>query len=382
VGWAEGTFFGRVPMERWNPDELIGQRGYAVYRRMLQDDQIRALISLKRAVIASRSWRFEAAGDDPRVADCAAFLAFLLEKRLVGSFTQVLGDLLTSQVYGFSLVEKVYEPVPWRGRPLWGIRALKLRPAETFTFETDVHGNLTGLLQQQGGVPARLAPGRFIHHVNKREAHPQYGESDLRECHRHWWAKDNILKFWNIYLERMASGFVHGQITGTLSAAEREELKQALRHLSTRTSIITPSSVALRVVSAPSTEAFERAVAARDKAIAKALLVPNLLGFSEQGQVGSYSQSRTQLETFFFVLNSLAESVADTLNEQLFRELARWNFGLAEPPLFAFDPLTDQQKRELARAWQDAVQGGTVSPTPADEARVRELLAFPAAPGA
>ena len=118
-------------------------------------------------------------------------------------------------------------------------------------------------------------------------------------------------------------------------------------------------------------------MAARDKAIAKALLVPNLLGFSEQGRVGSFSQSKTQLETFFFVLNSIAESVADVLNEQLFRELGRWNFGLAEPPAFAFDPLTDGQKAEFARTWMEAVTRGSVENTPEDEAHTRALLHYP-----
>ncbi len=178
----------------------------------------------------------------------------------------------------------------------------------------------------------------------------------------------------------MASGFVHGRIAGPMNAGEREELKQVMRTIGSRTAVITPDNVELQLVTAPSTDAFERAVAARDKAIAKALLVPGLLGFSEQGRVGSYSQSRTQQETFFLVMNGLAESIADTLNEQLFRELAWWNFGLREAPRFVFDPLTEQQKREHARAWREALQGGAVRQGDADEARMRELLGFPPPP--
>jgi Protein of unknown function (DUF935) len=382
VAWAEGLFFGGVPLERWNPDELIWQRGYGVYRRMLHDDQLRALVGLKQAFITSRGWRFRLTRDDPRQRRCAAFFRFLLEKRLAGSFQNALGHLLTSQVYGFSVVEKVYAPVRWRREAHWGVLALKLRPPESFTFQVDAHGNRTGLVQQQGARRAKLDARRFIHHVNKPEVHAQYGESDLRACHRHWWSKDAILSFWNIYLERMAAGFVHGRITGPMSASEREELKRVMHNLNAQTSVITPGEVELHVVSAPHTDAFERAVAARDKAMAKALLVPNLLGFSEQGPVGSYSQSRTQLETFLQVVSAAADALADTLNEQLFRELALWNFGLADPPQFAFEPLTAQQRREFARAWQDAVQGGTVTQTPHDEATVRELLGFPARPEA
>jgi hypothetical protein len=380
LAWASGLFFSGVPMERWNGDELIWRQGAGIYRKMMHDDQLRALVSLKQAVITARGWRLELRERTQAQRDCAEFLRFVLERQLEGTFRQALRAILTSQVHGFSLTEKVYAPVRWNGRTLWGLRHLKLRPAETITFETDVHGNLTGIVQQQGARRVELPPARFVHHVNKPEVDPQYGESDLRECYRHWWSKDNILKFWNIYLERLAAGFVHGRVSGPLTPAERDELKQVLRNLSAQTSIITPASVDLNMVTAPSTDAFERAVAARDKAMAKALLVPNLLGLSEQGQVGSYSQSRTQLETFFFVLNSQAESLADTLNEQLFRELGRWNFGLEEPPRFLFDPLTDEQKREYARAWREAVMAGTVTHAPADEARTRELLQYPPRP--
>ena len=382
VAWADTLFFGSVPLERWNPDELLSSHGATLYRRMMRDDQIRALLALKHAAITGRPWHFHVRDDSPEQQQCASFLRFQLEQNLSGTFGQAMGNLLTSQIFGFSVVEKVYDTLPWEGRTWWGLRHLKLRPAETFTFVTDAFGNLTGLMQNQGGRKVSLPPERFILHVNKPWVHPQYGESDLRECHRHWWAKENILKFWNMYLERMAAGFIHGRITGPLTAAEREELKQVMRNLNGRTSVITPGSVELQMVTAPDTDAFERAVAARDRAMAKALLVPNLLGFSEQGQVGSYSQSRTQLDAFFFVLGSLADSVADTLNEQLFRELARWNFGLADPPRFVFDPLTDDRKRELAQAWREAVSAGAVTQTPADERRTRELLGYPPAPNA
>lgn len=378
LAWADGLFFGAVPLERWNPDALHARHGLGIYARMLEDDQIKALLAFKSAAVTARPWRFHLPRDTPAHRRCAAFFRFVLEQQLQGTFAQALCALMTSQVYGFSVVEKVYAPVRWRGRERWGLAALKLRPAASFTFAADAHGNLTGLVQQQGARRVSLPPERFIRHVNRPEVHPHYGESDLKACHRHWWAKENILKFWNVYLERMASGFVHGKVGAALSPAEREELRRALGNLSARTSVITPAGVDLSLVTAPHTDAFERAVGTRDKSIARALLVPPLLGFSEQGATGSYAQSRTQLEAFLYTVNALAESLADTLNEQLFRELARWNFGLEDPPRLAFDPLSEEQKRAIAGAWREAVRAGTVHPAPADERRTRELLGYPA----
>ncbi len=374
IAWAERSFFQQQPSVSWHPEMGEGW-GSGIYRRVMKDDQIRALLGLKQAVITSRSWRFETNTDEQKIA--ADFFHTMMEKHLCGSFHQAMGDILTSHVFGFSLLEKTFQSVIWQGQYRWSLRSLKLRPAETFRFEVDKYGNTTKLIQQQGVKEVQLPLRRFIHHVNKPEENLQYGESDLRECYRHWWAKENIFKFWNIYLERMASGFVHGRISGAISSQDRESLKQAMQNLSGRTSIITPANVELEMINAPSTDAFERAIAARDKAIAKALLVPNLLGFSEQGQTGGYSQSRIQLETFFFVLNGIAESVADVLNEQLFRELSWWNFGLVEYPRFSFAPLTEQQRQDTVARWKDAVTSGLVTPSTEDESRIRELLGFP-----
>ncbi|MDH4120437.1 MAG: DUF935 domain-containing protein [Deltaproteobacteria bacterium] len=380
TAWGFGRFFGQVPMERWNPDSLVAQRGYRLYRKMMSDDQIRALVRLKTAMVTGRAWHFDTPADSPLHQECAGFFRHLLEDQLAGSFIQALGQMLSSQVYGFSLTEKVYGQVEWRGQTLWGIQSLKLRPAESFTFQADPHGNCTGLLQYQGSTRAELDLARFIHHVNQPDVDPLYGESDLKACYRHWWAKENILAFWNLYLERMASGFIHGRITAPLTPEEREELKAAMQGVSGQTSLITPAGVELSMVSAPSTDAFERAVAARDKAMAKALLVPNLLGLSEQGSQGSYSQSQTHQDIFFLIMNALADTLAETLNEQLFKELAWWNFGLAQPPRFRFSPHTEEQKRELVRAWTDAVRAGAVKPEPQDETRIRELLGVPLPP--
>ncbi|MCZ6749303.1 MAG: DUF935 family protein [SAR324 cluster bacterium] len=213
LAWASGLFFSSVPLERWNPDDLLWRKGADVYRKMMHDDQLRALVALKQAVVTARGWHFEPQNDSPEQTRCAAFFRFLLVQHLEGTFSQALRGIMSSQVHGFSLTEKIYETIEWQGESMWGLRCLKLRPPDTFVFETDVHGNLTGIVQEQAGRRISLSPERFIHHVNKPEADPQYGESDLRECYRHWWAKDNNLLFTldtsdseSLYVVRIVNG--------------------------------------------------------------------------------------------------------------------------------------------------------------------------------
>ena len=110
------------------------------------------------------------------------------------------------------------------------------------------------------------------------------------------------------------------------------------------------------------------------------MLVPNLLGLSEQGDTGSYSQSQTQLDAFFWILDEISGRLEEVLNEQLFRELAWWNFATNDFPWFRFEPISDEKKIELAKAWNELVKGNSVTKTDADEAYIRNLMGFPDKP--
>ncbi|MDH4225854.1 MAG: hypothetical protein OEW12_09430, partial [Deltaproteobacteria bacterium] len=140
IAWADGSFFGRQPMEKWNPDDLIARRGYGVLRKMVQDDQIRALLRLKTAMITSRGYHFSHSQTSAPHQECARFFEFMVSRLLEGSFSSALAQMLSSQTAGFSVTEKIYTPCDWQGRTLWGVNRLKTRPASTFVFETDPHG--------------------------------------------------------------------------------------------------------------------------------------------------------------------------------------------------------------------------------------------------
>jgi hypothetical protein len=378
--WGPGFLLGG-PWGRFNPDQLVRQKGWAVYERMLRDDQVSACLALVNAAVCSRGWSFEVT-DQAAQGPVVDFLRFNLNDALQGTLRQLLEQLLSARIFGFSLVEKVYGPVEWNGRTQWGLTAYKLRPAWTFTFRSDAHGNVLSLVQNQDGVPVELEPGRFVHFVFQSEFDPHYGRSSLVPAYEPWWAKSVVERFWNIYLERMASGFLHGKKGGPLSPSENASLQQALANVQAATSILTPDSVTLQYVTPPNTTAFQDREASLNRAIARALLIPTHLGFTDQGSTGSHAQAAAQVDVFFWWLDALCSALEDTLNEQLFRELVAWNFGSVPPPRFRFERRTPQQRRDIAKAWAEAVQAGTAAHGPEDEQRIRQLLDMPFKPSA
>jgi SPP1 gp7 family putative phage head morphogenesis protein len=106
--------------------------------------------------------------------------------------------------------------------------------------------------------------------------------------------------------------------------------------------------------------------------------MPNLMGFTESGQTGSYSQSQTQLEGFLWMLDSDADDLAEILQEQLIAPLCDANWGDGLYPEFKLHPLSKSQIYSVIDVWLELVQAQAVTIGDADEDYVRELLGWPA----
>jgi SPP1 gp7 family putative phage head morphogenesis protein len=382
IGYETSNLYSYRDFGKYSPDDLLTTKGYGIYNKMMRDDQVKPCMQFKQDAVISRRWHFDVDEENPKHQEMADVFTHII-KSTKGSFNDNLKGILSGMKYGFSITEKVYQDLEIEGKTYWGLKALKLRPFQTFDggFEVDDHGNILKISQIIGTDTIEIPLEKIIHFVHQPDIDEHFGESDLRSAYRAWWSKDIAIKHWNIYLERLAGGFIIAKTTqGTLSPTQKTNLEQVLGNITSRTGIRLPSNVDMEVISPQRAESFEKALIAYDKAIAKSLLVPNLLGLSEQGQTGSYSQSQTQLDAFFWVLDQIAKRLEELLNEQLFRELAWWNFATDDFPQFKFEPISDDKKIDIAKAWTELIKGGSVTHTDADEAWIRNLMGAPEKP--
>lgn len=380
TSWSGDTFFGRTSkFESYDPDLLRACKGNDIYKKMLRDPQVKSAFNLVIDMLISRNFRFEKPDDSEQQKEIEDFFYYNIQQSIRSNWSQALRNILMAKAYGVSINEKNYFVDSYNGKESWMLKSIKFKQPETFNFIQDPYGNLVGLEQEVGGSHLKLNPDKFIIHVIYPEFDSVYGESDLRSAYRPYWEKDNILKFRNIYLEKFAGGFLvakPGDNASSLSPGESAEFLNSLKRVAAGTAMTLPQGWEAIINQGVSTTAFDDAISHCDKQIAKSLMVPNLLGFSEQGSVGSFAQSKTQFESFFIVLMSQAEQLADTLNEQLFRELAWWNYGVKEFPRFTFEKHTEEQKSEIANRWINAVEKGVVINTFEDEQRTRDLLMY------
>jgi SPP1 gp7 family putative phage head morphogenesis protein len=386
VAWSESTLYKGADFPKYNPDDLIGRKGYAVYGKMMLDEQVKAVVRFKRDAITSRDWDFElidsSLSEDEIKLRKEVFVKAV--EKMEAPFSDALNGIMSAMYNGFSITEKRHKQIIVDGKGWIGIKKLKLKPCDTFYFHSDEYGNIEKVTQKYENREQEIDIEKFIHFVQNPDYDEHYGRSELRECYRAWFSKDMIIKFQNIHLERFAAGFVWAEMLNGKSlvsgSTEFETLKSVMQNLQATSSIIMPKDVKLNIEHPASTDAFERAVSQHDKSIAKALLVPNLMGISEQGSTGSYSQSQTQMEAFIWTLDADATRLEAVLNTQLFKEIGDKNFGDDIYPQFKFKPVSDSRKLEIVKIWTQLVTAGAVQSTDADEAHLRTALEIPQKP--
>lgn len=370
---------------RTNTDQLVGQKGLQIYSLMANDEQVKAVMNFKRDAITARGWTFKMRDDSPLAEEeRAARIAIMSEcvKRMKGSFSDALNMVATGRAYGFSITEKVYTQIDINGKTWTGINQLLGRDPLSFYFYTDDYGVLNKIEQKvTGKPPLTVDQKRVIHYVHSPEWDHVFGRSDLREAYNAYYAKTQVRNLWLLYLEKFAGGVIvaarKDENAPRFGTPEYQSLQDALKNWKSLGSVILPMGVEADVHMPTSTDAYEKAVVFHDLAIAKALLVPNLLGISHTGQTGAYSQSQTQLEAFFWTLNADAQRLEACLNEQLFKDLGDQNWGDGEYPEFCFKPASWEHVKWVVTTWTDLLGAKAVIPTEEDEAFLRKLLELP-----
>ena len=380
VAWGESAFMNNGGgFEQYNPDMLASKKGAGIYKKMLLDSQVSAVYNLIVNIIISRQGIFEKRNDDPIQDEIIDFFNHQIKISLKGTWIKALKTIMLGKAQGFSVSEKVWDTEEIDGKPYWVVRNIKTKPYDTFQFVVDDYDNVKSLMQDQNGLTKKLNPDKFIIFVNNPDIDPVWGSSDLKAAYRPYWIKDTVSKFEAIWMERMAGGFVLANTKDNapnLDATQRAAFQNVLSRIQKSTSIWAPKGVELDVVNAQDTQAFDRCIVRQNREIAKALLVPNLLGFSEEGSFGSRALGEVQKEAFLNIVKEQGDYLADVANEQLFSQLSILNFGEPNHPLYKFEDFTIADRRAIADAWTNAVEKGTVLNTFEDELRTRELLAY------
>lgn len=339
----------RIPP--YNPDALIVKKGIGldIFDELLKDEQVKACLYVKKQARLSTIWEIEPASDDPLDEEISEFCEWNIEK-MIGTLEDNLFEILSAIEYGYSVTELIWyliEEGDWTGKI--GLKALKTRYPHSFDFDIDDYGNLKNLIQTIDFNKKKLPSDKFIIYSYNKEFENWYGHSDLRECYRHQWSKDVIIKFRNMFLEKFGMGTHVGKYPPGTSSVDQDNLLNLIDKIQSRTSIVIPDNVILEILEATrqGADEYQKAIDACDKAIARALLIPDLLGFSGTSSVGSYALGKKHFDIFLFVLDKLGRDIQETImGEQVIRRLVDFNYAnVNEYPRFVFESLEEEDTK-------------------------------------
>ncbi|HUV03638.1 MAG TPA: DUF935 family protein [Armatimonadota bacterium] len=379
------------------PDDLVSQKGLAIYDEMQKDSQVRSCLNTKKFAVLSKGWDIQPASDDPADVDVARFVKFCLED-MRGSVQELLFKVLDALAKGFSMCEinyKLIEDGPYAG--MIGLESIKSKNPAAFGFDTDEFLNVRALTMTAPGIRTDLPVDKFIIYTYMPAYELPHGESDLRAAYKHWWSKDVVLKFWNMYLEKFGMPTAKGSYRRGMPKDQQDDLLRVLDKIQQETAIVVPEDVTIELLEAQrgGEAGYQEAVEFHNRQIAKAILGQTLT--SEEGsRVGSYALGKVHLDVLGFYLQRLKQDLEETvMREQLIRRLVEYNFAGGQStlpagarrgrrryiegknyPRFVIGSLEQRDLEMVGGLISKLIEGKVVAP---DEPWIREYLGIPAA---
>ena len=364
-------------IDSYNPDDLIGRRGYAIYEQMQRDAQVQACLTIKKLAVLSHGWEVHPATRDPQDVEVADFVRFALAD-MRGSILTVLYNVLDALAKGFSILEinySIFEDGPHKGRV--GIASIKAKDPSTFSFEVDEFMNVRALKRTGTASVERTLPSdKFVIYSHMPRYESPYGTSDLRAAYKHYWSKDVLTRFMNLYLEKHGSPTAKGSYKRGTPKQAQEELLRVLDKIQQQTAIVIPDDVQVELLEAGrgGESGYLQAIEWHDMQFSRAILCQTLM--TDEGiRVGSYALAKVHLDVLKMCLHKLKRDLEEAvMREQVIKRLVDFNFSTKSYPPFSLGPLEAADVAGLAEVIGKLVSGQIIKP---DEEWIRGYLGLP-----
>jgi len=351
-----------------NPD-MQWPNSLDVFDRMRREDpQVKSVIRAVTLPILRTDWVLDGSGCRPEVVEHVAKdlgiaikgQPFTAPRRRKGrfSFKDFLRLALLELVYGHSVFEQVYA-IDALG--LAHVHKLAWRPPRTIAeFEVAKDGGLVSIKQHGVAVGAdvRIPVDRLVVFVNEREGANWVGESLLRAAYKMFVLKDRVLRIQALTAERNGLGL---PVVTSAPPPEGDDFDAAVAWLDEQikrgeqiakearagdaAGVSLPHDADLKFVGVtgklPDTD---QAIRYYDEQIARAVLA-NFLNLGGNNSKGSYALSDVLGGFFTDSLNTVAEHIADVVDQHVIEDLVDLNWGPEEPaPRLVPAPIGERQQ--------------------------------------
>lgn len=359
---SDSSLFDKYQYQPYNPDELFQKKGnYDIYDEARADDQISAVLTLKKLLILDSEWSVDVeGGSESTQEEVKEFFEFNLKEGLPEVFERKLFEILVAMDYGFSMTERIFG---MDGGKIF-LKDLKTRAPHGFEFDQDKHGNITEIRQDGAEGLFPVDPVKFIHYIHNGEFQNPYGQSEINlGVYTAWWSKGAIRKFWNIYLERFGMPTVMGSYPQAM-VQHKDILKKILKNIQAKTSIVKPDEFIVELLQQTGKGGetdFQKAINHYNMTIARKMLVPDLVGFGgDEISGGSYALGKEHFGIFYTVIEQERRRLEAQINKSIIKPLTFWNWGNSVTAKFNFHLVDEYRKEKDLNLWLQAVNGGKI----------------------
>lgn len=362
--------------EMVTPDELIGKKGYGIYREMINDDQVKASLWFKKMLVLGRAWDVAPADDDEESIKIATWVEDRLKEL---KLKDILFEILTAFDFGVCFGEIIWEPRRIESELQIVVKDVAFRDPSRMHIDTDLHGNIIQFRQDADAYPLNsiaITPDKMFHWAYNGTFRNHWGISDLRAAYRAWWSKKYVTQFFNVFLERFGSPMTAIKYPVGSTDELKNNLARILTNLTQKSEILIPDGVKIELIEAQRSGSanFEGALATYDVGIANAILMPAMLGGGTTDRRGSDSQSRLHLRVLMKLVQHICEQVSDKINCQIIEPMVNMNYDVKKCPKFTFQDYGEFQAFEISDAILQLHNGGVLELDAVDTNYIRSIL--------
>jgi phage gp29-like protein len=266
-------------------------------------------------------------------------------------------DLLDAIGKGFALMEIIWGV----NRGQAQVEGLKWVPQKKLTFVEDLAPRLLTADGPWQGLP--FPPWKTIYHRYKAKSGHDTRAGVLRVVGYMYLLKNYSLKDWAAFNEVFGMPLRLGKYDPVSTPSDREALIQAVRNLGTDAAGIISKNTEIEFVEATNrlsgnSSPFQALADFCNREMSKAILGQTLTT-DTSGGTGTYAAARVHAQVRSDLVVADAQSLAQTLREQLLRPLVGFNFGWDKPvPWFRFRFEENQDLKTLSEVYRNLANMG------------------------
>lgn len=362
----------------WNTDDIYIKGGdYSIYEDMLKDDQVNIALAIKKDLIVGSGYQFICEDEDSQ--EIREDLEIAFKEDFEGSFEDSLLEILTAYEFGFSITEKQFT---LREDNSLTLKCLKTRHPVSWLFHQDEFGKVIRY-EQQGTSPKfeDVNPDSIIHFINNPRFDNPYGTSDLRAAYAAYFIKQQIIRYYAIFMEKAASPIPIAKYDKNIAEdADIQKIHDTIKRFQASTAMTIPKEFEVDFVEAKGNgEVYINGINIFNMFIGRSLFVPDLLGFQgKETTGGSQALGQEQMQVFFKHIMRRRRTIEKMVNKHLVEPIVKWNHGDVEKyPKFKFMPIEERQAEMNAKLWLEAIRSPSYKVTNEDINHFKKIIDFP-----